>query len=84
MIHGQVIKCPWEDTAGSYTLRGRIDDEGWIEQSVTGAVDGNPACAIARGVSNDLNSSEFEFYVCPRCDRVAEYDSGCPFEKSDA
>jgi len=68
IVPGVEIERTWDQVAGAFVLRGRVDDSPWVEQGVDDALDGAPECASARGVYDDLDSGEFEWYVRSKCE----------------
>lgn len=87
IIPGDVLECTWGDARGPYTLRGRVNETEWVEQSVADALttyEENPDCVIAEAIYGRGTSENFVFGVHPNCESVPTYTGGCSFANSNS
>ena len=77
----EVIECTWGDTAGRYSIRLRIDDNGWVTRTVDEATDGAVGCVTVRVRYGDLRweSETLDIFIRENCEDVPEYNGGCNF-----
>lgn len=84
-IPGEVLECAWGAESGPFTLRGRVDDREWVEQSVANAIDNNAtmdgttSCVIAEGAYAQYGDHKFAWQIQDWCGEVSTYNGGCSF-----
>lgn len=89
-IPGAVLECTWGNDSGSYLLRGRVEDSGWVERSVSRVIDESETmgdtveCVIAEGAYGKYGSPRFGWLVQDWCEEVQTYEGGCAFANSSS